>query len=334
MQTKVIRIDSEQSAATAIKQALADGFGGRNVELKFEHWPRIQIKLEGKGYQSSITSPVASAIVDLQSALNRSYALLVHGQNSANRLTDEERNSIQFKAQVKKGSTDILVDLAPYLQKVITHIGDRMTPEGLVVTVLGLAGIAASTVAYKSFLKSRTEDKQIEADSEKQIALSTQETARLQIFADALKEKRELLVIRENFDDARTSILKSTSDADSLTVNDVQVDRETARLAVVNARSPMVDVQLNGTYFVTETNLRKPDEIRLGLRRAQDGKEFTASFKDHSLDLEQIKLLQAAEWERKEVYLSINATERKGEITKANVISVSESVAVPRGRKS
>jgi hypothetical protein len=64
------------------------------------------------------------------------------------------------------------------------------------------------------------------------------------------------------------------------------------------------------------------NEVRLKISNADNKREFYASFKDESLGGEQIELLKAAEWNRDYVYLSINATELRGEVTTATIIGV------------
>lgn len=320
--SKEIIITDEATAFNAIQTALQDGFAGQSVNLKFKNWPILEIVLKGEEYNSNITSDMASALVQLQTSMNRTYALLAHGQNSSAHLTDDERHDIQFKASVKPGSSLIQVDLGEYAEKLVTATIGKMTPEQLIITVVSISVIAASVVAYKAYLKTTTENKKISELGRTAIAMSEQETARQKILADALTSNKNLVTISRNFDDAKNQIIKGTSDADSLTVNAVLIDQETAKLAVTKTREAAVDIQLNGSYFVTETNLKKSDEIRLGLRRAQDGKEFVASFYDNSLDKVQITLLQEAEWGRSTVFLSINATELRGQITSAKVVSV------------
>jgi hypothetical protein len=322
LDSKHIKITSEETAFAAIKDALENGFGGKAVHLSFEKWPHLEIELEGAGYKSAITSPIASAIVDLQTALNRSFALEVHGTNSAAHLTDEEKSAIQFKATVEDGCTLIKVDLGKFAETLATSIINKMTPEMLVITVLGTVTLACGVVAYKAFLNARTNDKQIDAKGQTAIAMSKEETTRHKILADALTKAPQLKAVNDNFNEAKDGLMRAVSDADTLSVNDVKIDQPLARAAVTKIRTAATDIQLNGSYFVTDTNLRQKDEIRLGLLRAQDGKMFTASFKDHSLDGEQIKLLQEAEWGRSAVFLSINATELRGEINSAKVISV------------
>jgi hypothetical protein len=328
MDQRNINVTSEAAAFAAIKEALEKGFANKPVSLTFENWPHLEIELEGPGYKSAITSPVAAAIVDLQTALNRSFALEVHGSNSAARLTDEEKAAIQFKATVEDGCTLIKVDLGKFAETLATAITDKMTPEMLVITVLGTVALACGVAAFKAFLNARTKDKAIDSKAQTTIAMSQEETARQKILADALTKAPMLKVVTENFDEAKNALLKAISDAETLSVNNVEIDRPLAHVAVTKTRGIAKDIQLNGTYFVTETNLRHEDEIRLGLLRAQDGKTFTASFQDHSLDGDQIKLLQEAEWGRTPVFLNINGTELRGEITSARVISVQPQPAV------
>jgi len=319
---KELIITDEASAFKAIQTALHDGFAGVAVNLKFKNWPILEITLKGEDYNSNITSDMANALVQLQTSMNRTYALLAHGQNSSAHLTDKERHDIQFKASVKPGSSLIQVDLGAYAEKLVSATISKMTPEQLIITVVSITAIVASVTAYKAYLNATTENKKISELGKTAIAMSEQETARQKILAEAVASNKALVTISHNFDDAKNQIIKGTCDADSISVNSVTIDQETAKLAITKTREAATDIQLNGTYFVTETNLKKLDEIRLGLRRAQDGKEFIASFSDNSLDKASINLLQAAEWGRSTVFLSINATELRGQITSAKVVSV------------
>jgi hypothetical protein len=116
--------------------------------------------------------------------------------------------------------------------------------------------------------------------------------------------------------------VRAARDADSLSVNSLKIDKETAKVVGISKRAESVEIQLNNTYIIIGVDLRYENEVKLKVRRVADGKEFYAGFLDQSLNQDQIKLLQAAEWERRPVYLSINATELRGEVTTATVVSV------------
>jgi transposase-like protein len=309
-------------AFAAIERAIKHEFGVEPIQIKFESWPQIEIRLEGKGYEGTITADMAGALVELQHAMNRAYARMVHQSTNARSLTDVERGQLQFKAKVENGSSLIKVDLGEYAEKLVVALADKMTPEHIVIAVIGTAAVAGSTLAYKWFLQHKTEGKKIEEGAKQAIAMSQEETKRLEVFAKAVAQHPQLENARQDFDEARTEMVRGTSDAYSLSVNGVKLDRESARVVSMTKRSESKEIQLNGTYIILKADWEQDNEVRLKISNADNKREFYASFKDESLGGEQIELLKAAEWNRDYVYLSINATELRGEVTTATIIGV------------
>ncbi|MFY4697955.1 hypothetical protein [Burkholderia glumae] len=322
MASRTLKITDEKSAFVALERAVREELGDSIRNIEFVGWPTLQIKLEGPGYDSTITADVAEALVDLQTAINRAYARLVHNSADSRTLTGAERSKIQFKAEVKKGSSLINVDLGEYLKTLTQELITKMTPDQLVISIVGVAALAASVAAYKAFLKSRSEDKKIEAEAQKLILLSQEETKRLETMASVIKKDPAIAATQTDFNDARNSLLKSVGDARLLAVNDVTIDRQTARALAMTKRTASQEAQLNDTYMILSVDLRQQDYVKLRVQRVRDGKEFSATFLDDSLDKAQIGFLQEAEWGRTPVYLSINATILRGEVTSAGIISV------------
>ena len=316
-----LTISSEDDAFVFLEAALKNEFADTAVALEFNNWPILQIRFEGKGYDSVITPDIAEALLEIQSAINRAYARTIHHSTNARTLTAEERQALQFKAKVEKGSSLINVDLGEFAEKIGLRMVDKMTPTELIIVVLGLAVVGGASFAYKSYLKSKTEDKRIDAETLKSMTMTQQETERQKILASVVQMIPAVRHAQEDFDNARREIVRSVGDADSVTVNGLKLDRETAKIIGSTKRSESKEIQLNGTYFISTTDHRQEGEIRLRVKRKDDGKEFLASFLDHSLDKQQIDALQQAEWHRTPVYLSINATELRGEITTATVVS-------------
>jgi hypothetical protein len=317
-----IVVHDEATAFRLLKKAIDDELGDQPFELKFSGWPLLSIRLKGKGYDSTITADVAEALVEVQRALNRAYARAVKGSADSRTLTDVERRDVQFQAKVKKGSSLIEINLGDFAEKLATAIGTKMTPEMLAITVIGVVAVAGGTYAVRAYLNAKSKDKQIESDERVKIATTQADTRKLEIFAEAMTKQPSLRSAAADFDTARTEILRSTGGANTISVNGVEINAETARVISTAIRSESEEVQRNGTYLILTTDLRQPDEIRMRIRNAQTGTEFYAGFKDRSLHREQILLLQDAEWSRSTVYLSINARLLRGDITAANVISV------------
>lgn len=315
-------IRNEKDAFEVLEKAIRHELGDKVLALKFESWPVIQIKIEGPGYDSTISSNMAGALVELQHAINRTFARVAHKSTNARSLSAEERQSLQLKAKVEKGSSLINIDLGPFADKLVTEVLGKMTPEMIAITVVGTAIAGASLLAYKAFLKNRTEEKAIDAKVRERLALSEEETKRLEVFAAAMKREPELRHAVNDFDIARNDIVRASRDADSITMNSIQLDKETAKVVGIAKRAESQEIQLNDSYLILGVDFRNQNEVRLKLKAAKSGKEFYASFLDHSLHQEQIGLLQAAEWGRELVYLSINGTQLRGEITTATVVAV------------
>lgn len=316
-----IRISSEEQAFDYLKKALEQQLTDEPIEVFFDNWPIITLKLEGKGYDSTITSEMAGSLVELQQALNRTFARAVHSAPTARTLTLEEKKEIQFKAKVEKGSSLVTIDLGDYAQKIGLAITDKMTPEMLTITILGLAIAAGATISYKAFLKNRTEQLDADTDAKKLVSLSQEETKRLDIFAKAMKKNPMLKNANEDFDVARHEMVKSVSDAKSISINNVELDNASAKAIALTSRTSSIPIQANGNYYIREIKWLT-DEALLTLEDIGTKRTFKASFNDTSLKPNELTIIKEKEWSRGVVYLSINATELRGDITSATIISV------------
>lgn len=318
--TQII-ISSEDQAFDYLKKALEQQLTDEPIEIIFDSWPIITLKLEGEGYDSTITSEMASSLVELQQALNRTFARAVHNAPTARTLTLEEKKEIQFKAKVEKGSSLVTIDLGEYAQKIGLAITDKMTPEMLTITILGLAIAAGATISYLAFLKNRTEQFDVETDAKKLISLSQEETKRMDIFAKAMNKNPMLKNANEDFDVARHEMVKSVSDARSISINNVELDNASAKAIASTSRASSIQIQANGNYYIREIKWLT-DEALLTLEDIGTKRTFKAAFNDTSLKPNELSIIKEKEWSRGVVYLSINATELRGDITTATIISV------------
>lgn len=317
-----LTIASEEDAFRLIEKALKKELVFQPYQLCFENWPVLSIKLEGEGYESTITPDMAAALVELQLAMNRSYARLVHQSSNSRVLSADERESLKFKAKVEKGSSLINIDLGAWAETLSTAVVNKMNPEHLVMSVVGMAVVAGAALAYKSYLRHKSEDKKVESDMQVRIALSQEETRRHEILANALTARPEIDFARQDFDQARTAVLKGVGDADSITVSGVMLENSTAHAVARAQRSESKEIQLNGNYEILRVDWQQEDEVRLRVTNLDTGREFMASFLDQSFEHDQIAILKDAEWSRSPVYLSINATELRGEVTTATIVNV------------
>lgn len=313
-------IDAFHAITKALKQELPD-----DIKLNFDGWPKITIELEGDGYSSTLTPTIMAALVELQQGLNRTYAKIVLDRN-ARHLRDEERQMLEFKAKVEDGCTLITVDLKDYAKNLIENLSGKMSGNQLTVIAVTAITAWASTTVMKSNIESQAAGKQIEEATKKDIQLSVQETERMKIFADAINQNTALLAVQQDARETNLAMLKGVSDAAKIELNGIGLNKDEAKAIATNARATSKEIQLNGNYHVLQVDTSLPDIVKIRVLHLDSKREFIAKFKDDSLDQKQIKLLQEAEWKKPKgkVYLSVNATELRDEITTATIVSVTE----------
>ena len=91
--TAKLVVRSEEDAFILLQRALASELADQPYVLEFENWPILTLRFVGEGYDSTITPHIAGALVELQHAMNRSYARLVRHSGNANVLTNARPSS-------------------------------------------------------------------------------------------------------------------------------------------------------------------------------------------------------------------------------------------------
>ncbi|MDP3438123.1 MAG: hypothetical protein Q8R95_00825, partial [Azonexus sp.] len=315
-------VSNDEQAFALLEKAFNNELGYKPYKVKFNNWPVLKIKLEGDGYDGTITADMAAGLVEFQHAMNRSYARLVHNSANARVLSSDEREALKFKAKVEKGSAIYEINLGPWAEQLVMGAINKMNPEHLVMTTVGLAIVAAGTLTAKWYLSHRSEDKKVESELQTRIVMSQEETRRHEILVKALTQKPVIDFARQDFDVARTGLLKGVGDAEKLTLSGIEISNEAAHAIARAKRMESKEIQINGNYKILRVDWQQEDEVRLKVLNIESSLEFMASCTDKSLEKDQISLLQDAEWSRSTVYLSINATELRGEITTATIVNV------------
>lgn len=314
-------IRNEKDALELLRAALADELEDQPLAIRFEGWPVVTLKFEGEGYESTITPDIAEALLLLQAAMNRAYARVAHHSTNARSLTDAERRELQLMARVDKGSSLINVDLGKWADALASVVKDKMTGKSIAATVIGVALVGGGTLVAKDFIQAQADAVKVEQETKAKLALSAEETERLKIVTEAMKEVAELKHAAQDFDDARRKALKAGAAASKVTIQGVELTGQEARQISTSPRATSEDVQLNGHYVIQKVDWQQVDEAKVTLA-SQDGfGTFVAKFRIMTLAEEQKAKLQAAEWGRKPLYMQINGTRLRGEITTATIIS-------------
>ena len=323
---EVLRVDSKETAISVIQAAMQDVFLGENVKLDFDHWPILHLKYTGPKFAGTITPDIAQAIVDLQEVLNRSYTLAINHTSSLRSLSDEDRRALQVVAKVDEGSSIVEVNLGNWAEKLSTDLVGKMTGTEIVITVLGVAIVVTAGWLLKNHLKNRSEEKKLGIERDERIALTREETRRLEVVTVAMSGNSVVRETEALSEATRDSLLKSAFDAETFSVQDgLTITGEDARRTYRAKRREPLEVQLNGSYSIKSFSWADDYEsARVRVQREEDKMEFPAELSVSALTQDQKNKFKDATFDNARVYLKVNATVLNDQITTARIVSVDE----------
>lgn len=316
---------NENDAWDLLQTALAGKLPDDTFEIDMGDWAEIHFHFKGPALNSTLTTSMMEAFIELQNNIYRVYAKLHHDSGTTRTLTADEKLALNILVQVSPGSTQTTAILKDAVKKLVQGAVNKMEAKHYVI--IAMTGILAftSNSMWKNYLSVQSEEKKADLH----VALSKEESHRLEIFSNAIKQVPHVASIKSDADEFRNKVLKSSKSADAITVAGQEVTKDQARLLARSTRTQAIEVRLDGQYKIQKVDSSKVDFFRVELL-GTDGKAFWAVLQDITIAKEKNKeLLQEAEWSKKPINLMINGTTVRGEITAANIIDVKERFSPP-----
>lgn len=315
-------IENEAFAWSVLEKTLKEGitFDSDIFQLKIGDWPSIHLKIEGPQFHSSLTPKVMDAFITLQKNIYRTYAKLHYNQASGKHLTSSEKLALELIVEVQPGSSELFSKLGEISQKLVEGAVNKM--EGKHYVILGLATILAisSNTAWNGYLAHQSEQKKSEA----QLALSIEESHRLEIMREAARQVPYVAVAKADTEEVINKVLKGSVSARHISIGGYQLTGKQAQELVRPERTSSQEVRLDGEYRILKVDSSKSDFFKVELA-SDAGRKFWAILQDATVTKERNKeLLQEAEWSKKPINLIINGKEVRGEVSTAFIIDVKE----------
>lgn len=310
---------NEEDAWSLLQAALAGELPDDTFEINMGDWAEIHFHFKGPALNSTLTTSMMEAFIELQNNIYRVYAKLHHDSGTARTLTADEKHALNILIQVSPGSTQTKAILKDVVKKLVQGAVNKMQARHYVI--IAMSGILALTSRsmWKDYLSVQSEAKKADLH----IALSKEESRKLEIFSDAMKQVPHVASIKSDADEFRNKVLKTSKSVDNIVIAGQEISKDQAKLLVRSTRSLATEVQLNGEYRILKVDSSR-SEFRVELLGV-DGKSFWADLQDITIAKERNKeLIQAAEWNKKPIYLLVNGTAVRGEITTAKIIDVKE----------
>lgn len=312
-------IKTDDDAWEALTQALADEIDD-NVNLVFEGWPVLKITLEGEDFHSTMPTRIMPPILDLQKEIYHIYCRAKYNDESTRRLTDEERKQLELVVQVKTGSSEFITDFSNALNDIIRN--SNMTGKQVTLLLITISVLFTGHFAWKDWLQRKEHEHNLEVS----VKLSKEETQRLQIVTQAMQQNSEIMKTRIAIDEIRTEFAKKLQPNDQLKVSQEKIVNGHHAAKIVSApRQLSEDIRLDGDYVINEVKFPKTfgEEYRFNVTRIRDNKTLNVNVSPTKITDHQLAILKDGGFGVKKTRMAINAKSSRGNITKANLVSIS-----------
>lgn len=305
-------ISSEDDLFNALDRLLGEQeheFPIEGWEVSFVGWPKLEITIRGEDFNGGIPTRIMPALLDMQRKVDEAYARLVDGE--VRRLSKDERRKTELIVRVESGSSIFSSELAPALNTIAQAIG-KMNGTEMLISVLSIAAISGGVLAFKYYLNNRKEEKELDI----KVALSSEETRRLEVVERAIEQSNEIVREQSNAQaKAFDSLLNRLDPADTIVADgQTLIDGETGRRLARATRRETIESRLDGEFIIlTVDSGGIRGGFKLHVRKVDDGLELTVNVPEGTLAEEQIATLQQGEWGKRPLLMKLN-TRKRGEV--------------------
>ncbi len=315
----LVVVHNEEEAWHLLRSTLDGAKLPDGAILSFSGWPSFDITVVGKDWHGTVPTRIMRPLLELQGDLHKAYAQFRYGAPDARKLSDEEREQLEIVVKVKDGSSIFSSALAEPLTKAAVAAVDKMSPEYIVLTLVGMALAAGTAYVLRGFFAEQTKRRELTTSVE----LSVLDNEKLQIMAAAADQSKSVKMAIESMERVAMGVLKVVRNDDAVTLPGVRFTGEEARTLVTNERNESVDVRIDGPFMIQQIDSSGIGDFRARIFRYGDEQSFTVTI-PLALNSEQRQLVMNAEWSRAWVQLAINARKLGSRIVDARVISVAE----------
>lgn len=193
-------------------------------DIVFAGWPSLHINVKGEKFHSSLTSSMVAGLTSMHESFQRAYAVTKYGSPNLQRLTNEDKQSLDIIFKITEGSTDSDTDWSDTINHAIEFLkGAFDGMSGVQKMAVLIALITALTAGGCYYLNQNTQSETIAANA---VTQNTQTVVdgmnRAYELAGQAKERGETVLSREveaHGEAGKSSLLKSVAnDADIVTV--------------------------------------------------------------------------------------------------------------------
>lgn len=205
----------------------------------------------------------------------------------------------------------------------------KMTPAQTFTTSVILILAIASVTANSFYLDNTRESRLLDGINDQQKAVletiqqaSEQETERMRILTEAVKESKVATAVKNDVREFHWTVTKAATKADVTKVNGVEVKREVAEVLVKKPKTKPTGTQVNGLFKILGINW---ESRNITLQKVDTFDEYTANFDANLLPEESKEIIKNAEWGDRVFSANLNVRVAKdGSVVDSDLVRVAE----------
>ena len=229
--------------------------GGDLPDVEFVGWPTLRVRLSGGDYSASLNFGQMAALINLRMTAGRAYSSVAHGAYDMRHLKEEEEDQLEFRTEVRPGSSITDTDLSPVIQAVASVITTHPSTSLVAALLIGLAFVSRPVIL--KYFENRAKEMEI---SERRrlldLSLSGRERDEYRLFEQATKKlEKSHPKFGRTLPDVRSAFLRLASsavDADEMSVSSITFSQEDLQVLSERRKRRPADVsEFSNTFQVT-----------------------------------------------------------------------------------
>lgn len=323
-------VGSEKDALDLLDQALNGSLRDVSPQaIVWNGWPALNIHLPKTSMDGSISPAMMEAFISVQQSLYRTQALLQTKSQDLRSFTQEEKEGLEFRVKVEKGSSDYFAELIKPIENLATSLGGKMTPEQSFVSVLVVAILIAGGSYLQSWLKYKADKRKDEIKSaeakdriEAQTRLMEHDERNAELIVRALREQPQLASVQAVIEPARQSVVQAIGNDNGGTYQGVSLTPEFADEVLAQKRQRAAVEELTGIYRVGYVDTTTPEGFRVTFVSIDNNESISANLQDILVSDKHRSMIREAEWTKQPIKVSFTAKRLRGKVVEATVRDV------------
>jgi hypothetical protein len=301
------------------------------ISVVFRDWPTIDVHLPRTPIRASISPTMMEAFIETQTALYRSYSLLTTDSGDLRGLTRAEKEALEFRVRVQGGSSEYSAGLGKVLDVIGTNAVNHMTPSETFVCVIVIALLIAGVTSFKSWLKSRAEQRKDETHNEQtkaflaaQADILTHDEKMVTLIKEAIRQQPILDDIEAATEPAKQSLVRAVGEEWGGTIQGVAITHRFASEINAQKRQQSVVETLRGVFRVAKVDTTTPEGFRVTFSSVENDTEISASLEDAILSEHHKERIQRAEWNKQPIIVTFRVRRLRNKYVEATIIDVDD----------